>query len=341
MASSIVPVDPTVENRRTLQGVLDFYEVSTVEELNAETGRDFWSEKLWQTWQWTFRDWGCSSQTFDMTQPKDGLFRVIEHFTGERRFFFDEKEGEISHEKRYQKESGEEYKQYYLPKSVALFDDGLAVTPEGPMFANIRLLGFPPCGHGTYGPNKLAWGAPAISVIALQPDTQVRVSVMLIFLTPSTPGAKGPLLKINIFRDDITGKPFSKSLHWINSGGDATIKKIDYEQAVKSLFPFAGIKGVTGFGMRSILEGGCPVRVTDGLEFTKEVLAEGGEEAQYFALPQSMVVQVIQVPEQGKSYAFKWRLMWRLAKRLMVGVYTYNAETLAPEPEIHEYAYEL
>lgn len=101
MSSTLAPRDPTIENRRLLKEVLDFYEVSTPEELATKTDPAFWSEKLWKTWQWTFRDWGCSSQIFDMTKPIDGVFHVSEHFTGERRFFFDEKEGAISHEKRY------------------------------------------------------------------------------------------------------------------------------------------------------------------------------------------------------------------------------------------------
>ncbi|KAI0946417.1 hypothetical protein AcW1_009885 [Taiwanofungus camphoratus] len=337
--STIAPREPALENRRLLSEVLDFYGAKSVEELNSKDNSAYWSEKLWDTWKFTFHDWGCYSQTFDMTQPKDGVFRVVEHFGGERRFFRDKETGEVGHEKRYQKPEGEEYKTYALPKSENHFEDGLAMLPEGPMMATVRLFGYPPYGHGTVGMNQLRWGAPIVSQISLQPDDQIRLSVLPLFITPPASGAKGALLKVNVFRDDTGAKPFSKSLNWINDAGDAVIRKIDLEQATKTVFPFPGDKSVRGFAMKAEMAKGCRLTIKDGSVFDLAALGEGGEDAQFYAMNQNVLLNIVQAPEQGKPYAVKWRLLWRLGKRLMVGVITYNAETLKPEPEMHEYAY--
>ncbi|EGN95874.1 hypothetical protein SERLA73DRAFT_142854 [Serpula lacrymans var. lacrymans S7.3] len=144
-----VPVAPSELNRQRLKALLDFYGVETVEELNAKDDPEYWKEKQWDSWRWNLREWGCYCQTFDMTQPKDGIYPLIDHYSGVRGFSRDET-GEVYHEKRYQKATGEEHRRYALPKSENLLDDGMACLPEGPMAANLRLFAFPPTGKFMY-----------------------------------------------------------------------------------------------------------------------------------------------------------------------------------------------
>ncbi|EGN95873.1 hypothetical protein SERLA73DRAFT_142852 [Serpula lacrymans var. lacrymans S7.3] len=65
-----------------------------------------------------------------------------------------------------------------------------------------------------------------------------------------------------------------------------------------------------------------------------------GEDSRFYLLQQTIVLNVVQLPQQGKPVAAKWRLLYRISKRLLVGVITFNGETLKQEPEMHEYSYE-
>lgn len=132
-------------NRALLKKTLEFYGVESIDELATKGDSKYWSERLWDSWQFTIRDWGMCAQAFDMTKPSNGTYPLAEYWDGERRFYFN-KDGEVEHESEYNKVSGFEHKKILFPKKDCLLEDGLGAGGMGPMFANIRMIGFPPTG---------------------------------------------------------------------------------------------------------------------------------------------------------------------------------------------------
>ncbi|KAI0916319.1 hypothetical protein AcW1_009874 [Taiwanofungus camphoratus] len=329
-------------NRHLLNKLLESYGVNSIEELNAKEDVTFWAEKLWGMWSWNYRYWGCSAHVFDMVKPEAPL---IKQWDGERRFFFDEETDEVTHEKTYRMPGQDEHKKYAIPKGENLTQEGLACLPEGPRGANLRLAAYAPTGHGTALLKELHWGAPIFGELVLQPDDQIRLSVMAFFSTPApeAKGTTGQLLQLFVFRDDTTARPlFSQSLHWPET---PHVEMVDLASATEIIFPSVGTtKSVAhGFRITPDMTNYARIKVTDSVEFNPDSLAEGGTDARFYALrlhqQWGVVVNIVQLPEPFKPYALKWRLIWRLRDRLMVAVCAYDGETLKQQPEVYEYVY--
>jgi len=338
----VVPAKPLVasdRNRLLIKDILDFYGVASIEELHSKDDPSYWREKLWDTWKWNLREWGMYGQVFDMAKSTDGVYPVVDHWDGVRSFYLDD-QGLLTHETNYNKSTGPEHKKVVFPKEENLLEDGLACLSLGPMFSQIRMVGFPPTGHGSLNIRKITWGAPLFGEQSIQPNDQVRLGVFSFFSTPTTPGTKGSLQRIMYFRDDTKAKPFKKTQNWINDTDKAVVKDVDLAAAIKVVFPFADQPSAAGFALTNHISNGLRATITDGKVFDHAALAEGGEDARFYQLAHGVLVNVLQFPEQGKKIAAKWRVIYRLSKRLMVLVVTYDGETLKQELEMQEYAFE-
>ncbi|KAL6308285.1 hypothetical protein BKA93DRAFT_725868 [Sparassis latifolia] len=345
-----VPTDSAAfsENRRLLGKLLAYYSATSIEELNAQDDPEFWSRMLWSMWKWNYKLWGTYAQCFDMTDP---ACPVVQEWDGERRFFSDGKTGEVMHEKTYRKAGRDEPEHiiYSLPRTENLTREGLACFPEGAMAANVRVAAYATTGHGTAVLKQVYWGTPLFGETSFQPDDKIRLQVSVVFSTPSIPGEKGQLKQVMLFRDDVTARPwFSQSQYWQGHfdaafGSSPSIKKIDIQQASSVIF-HGSSKRARGFKITPDMANYARVTLSDGEIFDIEALAEGGSDAQFYALHDqegsSALLNIVQSPEMGKALAAKWRIIWKLGDRLMVGVCAYDGETYKQQPAVYEFACE-
>lgn len=162
------------------------------------------------------------------------------------------------------------------------------------------------------------------------------------FSTPVAPGQKGSLIRLMYFRDDtrVKNKPFKKSLFWLDDGINAVVNEVDYAKAKSIIFPFETQSKARGYTLTNHSADGLYVTVDENAVLDYESLAEGGDEAKYYKLQQDALLHVIKFPEQGTPIAAKWRMIYRLTKRIVILTVTYDGETLTQLPQCSEYTFD-